>query len=147
MSLSYHFLGRNAISGSTSTSKVSLIVLADDLPGMPSLLIAESVGHVILKSSMHSSKFSTALWSKMHYIFFLHIVNTGIKKKNVQPGLQFFDSTSLRESWLCCSVLCFYTWLAHIKMFWQDTMISHFTETSQRVQRPNKDTGYKKFHI
>lgn len=88
MCRSYHLLGRDAISSSTSISTgKSLIDLALGLSGMPILFIAESVVYVILKFAMHSYKFSTALWySKTAVIqdallIFLQIVNSGIYKK------------------------------------------------------------------
>lgn len=85
MSLSYHLLGRNAIHNSTSISTAPLVDLALGLPGMSTLLIAESVVYVILKSAMHSCKFRTVLWhSKQLWLFFtvfLQITNTGIYEK------------------------------------------------------------------
>lgn len=183
MSLSYHLLGRNAIHSSTSTSTASLIDLALSLSGMSTPLIAESVVYVILKSAMHSCKFSVALWySKQLWLFFT-VVFTDCKYRNIQeaagkktknpttkankrrhnilqPRLHFlehwhsfyskkseFFPTSLHDSWLCCSVFCFDTWLAHFKILWECTMISDFAETSQSVQRPKQEIASEKLHV
>lgn len=116
MSLSYYLLERNAINVSTSMSEVSSVDLADGFSGMQSLVF------VILKSSMHSSKFITVLQyskqlgSKMHYIH-LQITTTGINKQTksdiIQPRLQFLECwhrfyhksqnfpINLCDSWLC----------------------------------------------
>lgn len=69
-----------------------LIDLALGLPGMSTLFIAESVVYVLLKSAMHSCKFSTALWydkqlwSQDALQVFLQIANTGIYKKKQEKN-------------------------------------------------------------
>lgn len=111
---------------------MSLTESANDLPGIPSLFIAESMAHVTFKSSMCSFNYSTTCVPKCIMFFFLQIANTGIKRKRgekkkreryiIQLKLNFLEDwhafysrswhfpTSLRDSWLSCSVLCFDTW-------------------------------------
>lgn len=109
------------------------------------------------------------LCSKMHYVFFfLQIANTGIKRKRgekkkregdiIQLKLNFFGGLACfllkiltlpyQPAWLMAVLLCSLFWhLAHIKMLWECTMISHFTETSDIVERLKQEVGYKKIHV
>lgn len=139
---------------------------------MLSLFITESVVHVILKSLIHFFQIQCCI--VIQQTAFLQIANTGIKLGGEGRGrergddwgtgeevviklklrLQFLQHWHIFTQNLNTSLpimvlllcLCFDTWLAHNKMLGECTTSSHFTVTSQGLQRPKWEIECKKFH-